>query len=108
MTLKSMSINLSNNRNIKKSVSTICRQIRKMNYTRKVLTKIPVSKNSVENKISRYEYCNFLNLIENEDLFFLDESGFNLHLTPKYGYSLKNTKAYTTIPNSKGSNVSFL
>ncbi|KAG0431386.1 hypothetical protein DMUE_5568 [Dictyocoela muelleri] len=79
-----------------------------MNYTRKILTRVPISRNSDNNKIERFNYCNFLNNKINEELLFLDESGFNLHLSPKYGYSPKNSKAYTIVSNSKGCNVSFM
>ncbi|KAG0440445.1 hypothetical protein DMUE_1744 [Dictyocoela muelleri] len=79
-----------------------------MNYTPKILRKNPISRNSFANKILRFEYSINLNMIANENIFLLDESGFNLHASPKYGYSPKNTKAYTTVQNSKGSNVPFI
>lgn len=40
--------------------------------------------------------------LENQD--FLDGS-LNLHTQRPYGYSLKNQKAYKTVPNKKGSNT---
>ncbi|KAG0438894.1 hypothetical protein DMUE_2809 [Dictyocoela muelleri] len=107
-TLQTLSLNLENNRAINVSLSSLCRNIKSMNYTRKIISKIPSSRNSDENKTRRVIYANLINNISDNDLIFLDESGFNLHLTPNYGYSQKNTKAYTTVPNSKGTNVSFL
>ncbi|KAG0441340.1 hypothetical protein DMUE_1118 [Dictyocoela muelleri] len=47
-------------------------------------------------------------MISDEKLIFIDESGFNLHMDPRFEYSQKNTKAYINVPNSKGKNVSFM
>ncbi|KAG0438483.1 hypothetical protein DMUE_3060 [Dictyocoela muelleri] len=79
-----------------------------MNYTRKVLTLIPINRNSDQNKIVRNQYGSFISNIRNDQLIFIDETGFNLHLAPKFGYSQRNTKCYVNVPNSKGSNVSLL
>ncbi|KAG0435081.1 hypothetical protein DMUE_4896 [Dictyocoela muelleri] len=107
-TLRSLSLNLENNRDINNSLSTLHRGIKSMNYSRKIITKIPSSRNSDANKTQRVIYANLISNISDNDLIFLDESGFNLHLTLNYGYSPKNIKAYTTVPNSKGTNVSFM
>ncbi|KAG0434715.1 Transposable element Tc3 transposase [Dictyocoela muelleri] len=107
-TLNSISLNLKNNRSITTSLATISRNIKSMGFTRKIISKIPISRNSDANKTTRYIYANLIREISDNELIFLDESGFNLHLTRKYGYSKKNCKAYTTVPNSKGANVSFL
>lgn len=44
----------------------------------------------------------------NSELLFLDETGFNLHTRPQYGYSPKNVPAYATVINNRGRNVSLL
>ncbi|KAG0435625.1 Transposable element Tc3 transposase [Dictyocoela muelleri] len=49
-----------------------------------------------------------MNILTDDRLIFLDETGFNLHLTQKKGYSPKNTKAFSNVINSKGVNVSLL
>ncbi|KAG0436290.1 hypothetical protein DMUE_4295 [Dictyocoela muelleri] len=107
-TLQSLSLNINNNNDINLSTSSIHRRIKMLQYTRKILTKIPINRNSDVNKTLRVEYANFISTIPNNKIVFLDESGFNLYLTPKYGYSPKNVKACITVPNSKGKNVSFL
>jgi len=47
-------------------------------------------------------------LISNDNLFFLDESGFNLHTSANFGYSPINTDAYRTVPKNRGKNISLL
>jgi transposase len=42
------------------------------------------------------------------NILFLDETGFNLHTSNNYGYSPVNTDAYRTVPRSRGRNVSLL
>lgn len=93
---------------IHSSVPTICRTLKEMNYTRKVLTKIPINRNSAENKNIRCVYGNELANISDNNLIFVDETGFNLHLAPRRGYSPINQKCFINVPNSKGTNVSLL
>ncbi|KAG0438237.1 hypothetical protein DMUE_3210 [Dictyocoela muelleri] len=79
-----------------------------MGYTRKTPTLVPINRNSNENKILRRQYAIALAQITDERLIFLDESGFNLHLNKKQGYSPKNTNCFINVPNSKGTNISLL
>lgn len=90
------------------SVSTVCRIVKSMDYTRKALTLVPINRNSNQNKALRNEYARFISDIRDEQFVFIDESGFNLHLSRRFGYSQKNTKAYIGVPNSKGVNVSLI
>jgi hypothetical protein len=90
------------------SKPTICRIIKKMGFTRKKLTLVPINRNSEQNKAVRLQYARTIDNISNENLIFLDESGFNLHQNKGHGYSLKNTKYYVNVPNSKGNNVSLM
>lgn len=107
--LKSMSYALSTyNVTGSYSPSTISRILKKMNYTRKTLTLVPINRNSNTNKTLRAEYGADLNMLADDRLIFLDESGFNLHLHQKMGYSPKNTKCFINVPNSKGVNISLL
>ena len=41
-------------------------------------------------------------------LFYLDETGFNLHTSDHYCYSPKNMEAVTIIPANIGRNISLL
>ncbi|KAG0439743.1 hypothetical protein DMUE_2224 [Dictyocoela muelleri] len=58
--------------------------------------------------VVRKQYGSFLSNIRNDQLFFIDETWFNLHLARKFRYSQRNTKCHVFVPNSKGSNVSLL
>ncbi|KAG0440869.1 hypothetical protein DMUE_1437 [Dictyocoela muelleri] len=90
------------------SISTVCRKINKVGLTRKRLTSVPNERNSNERINERKFFSIDVSRISNENLVFLDETGFNEHIKRAYGYSLKNTKAYITIPNNKGVNLSLL
>ncbi|KAG0437415.1 hypothetical protein DMUE_3701 [Dictyocoela muelleri] len=79
-----------------------------MNYTRMKLTLIPVNRNSNGNKTTRAQYGTSLLNINDNQMIFLDETGFNLHSHQRFGYSLKNSKCFINVPNSKGTNISFL
>ncbi|KAG0439926.1 hypothetical protein DMUE_2112 [Dictyocoela muelleri] len=46
--------------------------------------------------------------INDQQLIFLDETGFKIHTYQRLGYSPKNTKCFINVPNSKGTNVSVL
>ncbi|KAG0434043.1 hypothetical protein DMUE_5326 [Dictyocoela muelleri] len=108
LTIKELAINLETNHNIVRSVSTIHRIVKSAGFSRKVLTKIPINRNSDQNKTLRYIFGQSIENIPNDKIIYIDESGFNLHLAQNYGYSKKNTKASISVPNSKGQNVSFL
>jgi transposase len=46
--------------------------------------------------------------IADENLIFLDETGFSEHYRRKYGYSLENTKAYISVPANRSVNKSLM
>jgi transposase len=76
-------------RDIYLSQPTISRVIKSMNYSLKAVVKIPAERNSVSNITMRQVYARYLALIPDENLVFLDETGFNLHLIRQRGYSQK-------------------
>lgn len=90
------------------SLSSVSRLIKGMDYTRKSLTLIPINRNSNENKNLRAQYGGILANINDDQLIFLDETGFNLHSYQSFGYSPKNTKCFINVPNGKGTNISVL
>jgi transposase len=97
LTLKGMQVGLAE-QGLRSSISKIYRILKVLGYTRKRLVKIPAERNSLAAINKRWEYCSEVNNLRNENLFFLDEMGFNLHTSSRYGYSLKNTKSVLTIP----------
>lgn len=51
-------------------------------------------------------FCSRLTVLRNKNIIFLDESGFNLHTSNSYGYSLVNTDAIRYVTSSRGRNIS--
>jgi hypothetical protein len=41
-------------------------------------------------------------------LVFVDESGFNLAMTPQYAYAPKGERAYGSVPKNRGENTSLI
>jgi len=90
------------------SQSTISRKLNKMKFTRKRLSLIPEERNTCERINARAIYASEISMISDENLIFLDETGFNKHTSRNYGYSGINTKAYVTVPANKGTNRSLI
>lgn len=90
------------------STSTVCRVLKKINVTRKRLSIVPNERNTESRKIERARYAAEIERINDNNLIFLDETGFNEHTKRTYGYSLKNTKAYTTAPANRNINRSLM
>lgn len=93
---------------IHKSHVTVSRCLKKLRITRKVLTKVPEDRNSQRVIDLRYNYGRMMENVRLDKLVFLDETGFNLHSSKTYGYSLINTKAVMTVPTNRGQNISVL
>lgn len=94
--------------NNRTSIATISRILKSMDYTRKRLSIVPTERNATRTIDLRQEFCRYINNVSNENLVFLDETGFNLHQKKHYGYSLKNTKCFITMPGSRGRNMSLM
>ncbi|KAG0429263.1 hypothetical protein DMUE_5753, partial [Dictyocoela muelleri] len=77
------------NRNGSYSRPTICRIAKKMGYTRKFLTLVPLNRNSNDNKNVRAQYTSSLVSINKRQKIFIDETGFYLHSTKKNGVFAK-------------------
>ncbi|XP_065670352.1 uncharacterized protein LOC136088977 [Hydra vulgaris] len=95
-------------RNINVSIPTISKYLKSMEFTRKRLTLVPKERNSPQNVDLRQSFCRTNNSIPDNNLVFLDETGFNLHTSKQYGYSIKNTKCFVTVPANRGKNVSLM
>jgi len=77
-----------------------------MEITRKRLSLVPEERNIQEKINARAIYSMEVSRISNENLIFLDETRFNRHTFRRYGYSLRNTKAYITA--NRGVNTSLI
>ncbi|KAI0990432.1 hypothetical protein GJ496_002017 [Pomphorhynchus laevis] len=87
---------------------TISRIIKKIGITCKKLSIIPEERNVAERIAARKEYAIDVSRISDNNLVFLDETGFNEHLNRHFGYSPINNKAYTIVPANKGINRSVI
>ncbi|KRH94103.1 putative LTR transposable element, partial [Pseudoloma neurophilia] len=82
--------------------------IKEADYTRKRLEKIRLQRNSLACIEKRRLYCIGLRQIEDEDLLFLDESGFNSGMTRNYGYSPRGQKSVSANEFSRQRNTSLI
>lgn len=92
--------------NLIMSTSSVCRLLKKMEYTRKRLVKIPEERNSARIIDIRQNYAREIQFVSDVNLVFLDETGVNLHHSKHYGYSPKNVKAIKTVKGGRGRNIS--
>jgi transposase len=93
---------------IRKSPSTICRMIKAMKFTRKRVKPIVAARNEMRIIESRLAYSQMIWSIPDEKLIFVDESGFNLHLVPHYGYAPRGMDPHIVVPTQRGANLSLL
>jgi len=91
---------------IVRTQSGVSRMLKKMNYSRKRLVKIPVERNNPRNIDLRQVYARAINFIPVENLVFLDETGVNMHQSRNYGYSPINEKACKIVNANRGQNIS--
>ena len=85
----------------------ICRLLKQMNYSRKRLKLRPDSVNNPVVIEKRRSYSREIQMIDDNTIVFLDESGINL-LNKHYGYSPVGSNAFSVVPTNKGVNVSLL
>ncbi|KAG0440940.1 hypothetical protein DMUE_1407 [Dictyocoela muelleri] len=67
------------------STSKISRILKKEGITRKRLKKISINRDNDINKNYQFEYSMSVNRIRNEEIIYIDETGFNLHTSTNYG-----------------------
>ena len=93
---------------IVKSQSSISKLLKKASLTRKRLSLIPEERNSERILDARIFFAREIEQVNINKLVYLDETGFNMHSSSKYGYSERNTKAFITVPANKGINISLM
>ena len=89
------------------SLSTISRKLKRMNIGRKKLKLLP-DIDSAEQRVVPQRYVTVIKEIPDEKIFFLDETGFNLHTTGSYGYSPLHLPAIRKVSKSRGKNISMI
>lgn len=112
LTLKELVRWLDETQNIQVSSSTVDRAIKDFHYTLKEITKIPERRNTISTIDCRESYAiafrNYEATIDQENLIFLDEVGFNVVSRPKKGRSLSGSSAYLTVPAARSRNISVI
>ena len=88
------------------SKSQLSRDIKEAGLKRKRIRRRPLARKTKNNENLRTEFCSKVSTKRHRNILFLDESGFNLHTSINYGYSIANEDAVLFQPNSKGKNVS--
>lgn len=94
--------------NINISQSTVSTTLRAMKISRKRLVLISDKKNDPQTLSSRHTFAVKYRRYSDEDLLYLDETGFNLHSKRSYGYSPINCPARIIVRGNKGKNVTLL
>ncbi len=69
---------------------------------------VPVARNTPDAIERRREYCQLASTWEENDLIYIDESGFNLHTNRRLGRSRIGVDALLTNPNSRGGNITLI
>jgi transposase len=93
---------------LKCSPSTLCRTLKGMNYSRKRLKPIVADRNFDRVISERVSYSIRLQPIQDEKLVFIDESGFNLHTSPAYGYAPIGATPWISVPTQRRRNISLI
>ena len=96
------------NEGITISQPRICQLIKKINFSRKRLKRVfnhVISNDVIE---ERYNFCVRMNALPNNELLYMDETGFNLHSNNNYGYSLVNVDAIRHVPANRVRNISLI
>lgn len=96
--------------NINVSISTISKYINEFNFSFKRVSLIPERRNDAQNIEDRAVYArNYLSIlgaIDDANIIFVDEVGFNVSMRTLYGRSLIGTRANHQVRNIKTRNIS--
>lgn len=92
---------------VKCSTTTIKRELKSMGYSRIRLNQNKIEKNSENIIMDRFKYCSEITVVEDENLVFIEETGFNLHDSRNYGYSF-SSESPIKIPAQKEWSLSVL
>ncbi|KII63296.1 hypothetical protein RF11_04955 [Thelohanellus kitauei] len=91
------------------SKSTICRTIKKLNITYKLVRQVPIARNTPEIIEARFIYSQtyFESIaFSTPEVIYIDETGFNLHIRRRYGRSQRGECAHIVVANFRGRNIS--
>ena len=111
LTLKELKRLIFESKQVSLSPTTIFRALNFLKLTRKRVQTVPIERNSVQTKNKRFDFAFYMLPYVNSDPFkiiYLDESGFNCHLTRNYGRSISGTSPISLVPASPGKNLSLI
>lgn len=91
-----------------KSVSerTVCRYISSFNYSIKRVSNVLERRNDPRNIETRYEYALDFAQLDEDKIFFLDETGLQINMRRIYGRSLRGQRANKRVPQLRSKNIS--
>jgi transposase len=89
----------------KRSTSSLFRDLKKQNISRKASTKKGIVKDCVMNS---YDFENLHSTLSNIDCLSIDESSFNIYDNPRYGYSKKGKRIVRRIQYQGKRTISLL
>ena len=101
VTLQQISNDIKREFEVDLSDTTISRVLEGALYTMKRCMLIPEARNSQENKMKRKEYATWYQSVSDENIIFLDESGFDLWQSRTRGRSLKGKPAKRIVSNQR-------
>lgn len=108
ITLKELKKELNDKHQLNMSISTISRILKSADITMKEIIRIPPERNTKSNIRLRKNYSDKMITMKEEDLIFIDETPFHLHMHRSKGHSLKGTRACITRPLNRGRNLTVI
>lgn len=93
---------------LKCTIRTVSRALKAHNITRKLIRSIPNERNSNRTIQLRRAYANQINLLRDQRLYYIDETGFNLHTGPRYGYAVAGETPTAPRPGDRQRNLSVI
>lgn len=107
-TLNQIAQQLQQSSGTKVSPTTVSTVLRQVNYSCKRTILLPAARNTPENIRRRADFSEWIVAVEREQLVFLDEAGFNLHMNRGRGWSQKGRRAVVHVPADRKRNVSVI
>lgn len=93
---------------LKCSVKKLGKLLKRCNYTRKRIQLSPHERNSPANLRARRLYASEMARYSNDQLIFIDETGFNLHTGPIYGWAKRGLTPTDPRPANRRGNISMV
>lgn len=93
---------------LKVSTKSVSKALKELGYTKKRLRKVPIERNTPNNIKNRKKFAAKIRQYPDDRLYYLDETGFNLHTTTNYGYAVQGVTPSIFLPGNRRPNISVL